>query len=112
MNWTNFIREAGGAVQWSASTPTVAGTNATAIASAWVVKNQGNNAPLNNNGMVLEDSQSIWAAPGPGDYVTFENSSTKFIIDSDVSSLPLLVMQEEIKVMVKVVLSLSKKEDH
>ena len=85
LNWTNFIREAGGAVQWSASTPTVAGTNATAIASAWVVKNQGNNAPLNNNGMVLEDSQSIWAAPGPGDYVTFENSSTKFIIDSDVS---------------------------
>ena len=85
LNWTNFIYEAGGASQWSESTADVAGTNATPITSAWIVKNQGNNAPLNNNGMVLEDGQPIWAAPGQGDYVTFENSATKFIIDSDVS---------------------------
>ena len=85
LNWTNFIYEASAPMQWSASTAEVAGTNATPITSAWIVKNQGNNAPLSNNGLVLEDSEPIWVAPGQGDYVTFENSSTKFIIDSDVS---------------------------
>ena len=85
LNWTNFIYEASDPMQWSASTASVAGTNATPITSAWIVKNQGGNAPLSNNGLVLEDSEPIWAAPGPGDYVTFENSATKFIIDSDVS---------------------------
>jgi hypothetical protein len=85
VNWTNIIYEAGSAVQWSESTPTVAGTNATKITSIWAVKNQGGNAPLSNNGMTLGDGDPIWAAPGPGDFLVVENNSTKFNIDSDVT---------------------------
>ena len=85
VNWTNIIYEATDPMQWSASTATVAGTNATPITSIWAVKNQGNNAPLSNNGMILADGEPIWAAPGQGDYLTMENNSTKFFIDSDVT---------------------------
>ncbi len=85
LNWTNFIREAGGPSQWAESTTEVAGTNATEITSAWIVKDQGGNAGMLNNGMQLNDEDPIWAAPGAGDYITFENNATKFIIDSDVS---------------------------
>jgi hypothetical protein len=90
VNWTNVVYQAGSAVQWSESTPTVAGTNATQVSSIWTTKSQGGLLPISNNGMSLNNNDPIWVAPGPSDHITFENNSTKFNIDSDVTIAALL----------------------
>ena len=90
INWTNFI-EVGNSVAWSASTPTVAGTNATRLTSIWDWKAEGSGGPgggndnVTNNGIVLTHGEDVWAAPGAGDFVQFGNTYTKFNIDHDVS---------------------------
>ncbi len=85
VNWTNVVYESGSAVQWSESTATVAGTNATRISSIWAAKNQGGNLPILNNGLTLSsEGDPVWVAPGEGDHLNHENNSTKFNIDSDV----------------------------
>ena len=95
VNWTNLAYAAGVAEEWSASTSSVEGTNATPISSIWSFTRKNND--VENNGMTFTSNgqgitdylSKLWVSPNTGDWVTVENTSTKFVIDSvaQISSL-------------------------
>jgi len=89
INWTTII-QTGNSVAWSASTPSVAGTNATKLTSIWKWKAVGSNDNIENNGIILSNREDLWVAPGVGAYAEVDNPYTQFNIDSDISVAALL----------------------